>query len=224
MTFGQEDEPKSPGTLQTLLRGRTPLIAILQMDAIESAGPLLEVLEEAGVSAIEVTLRTPQALSVIEVMRRQAKQAVVGAGTLTRPEQFADAKAAGALFMVSPGFTPRLADAARVTGVPYVPGAVTPGEILSAREHGFFEQKFFPAELHGGLAWLKHMQPLFPDVSFCPTGGISLTNIGDFLALPNVFAAGGVFMAPSQLVSERNWSGIRQLATAAVQAAKASSD
>lgn len=215
----RHDLPPMPSA-SALLGGRTPLIAILQVDRAEDAAPLLDTLEQAGIAAIEVTLRTPDALRVIEAMRARASQAVVGAGTLTRPEHFAAARDAGARFLVSPGLTPLLADAARAAGLPYVPGAVTPGEVLAAREHGFLEQKFFPADLNGGPAWLRHMQPLFPEVRFCPTGGVSAVNLREYLALPNVFAAGGVFMAPRQSILDRDWAGIGALAATAVRASR----
>ncbi|ONG49498.1 hypothetical protein BKE38_20690 [Pseudoroseomonas deserti] len=206
--------------LTTLLAGRPPVIAILQVDRIEDAVPLLDALEAAGIPAIEVTLRSPQALPAIEVMRRRADRAVIGAGTLTRPAQFAQAREAGARFLVSPGLTSGLAQAAAAIGLPFIPGAVTPSEVLAAREHGFTELKFFPAELQGGAAWLRHMQPLFPDVRFCPTGGVSAANLQGYLALPNVFAVGGVFMAPAEAILDRNWPRIRELARAAVLAAE----
>lgn len=213
--------PAAP--LATLLAGRTPLIAILQIDRLEDAPPLLDTLEAAGILAIEVTLRSPQALQAIEVMRRRAARAVIGAGTLTRPAQFAQAREAGARFLVSPGLTPGLAQAAAAAGLPFLPGAATPSEVLTAREHGFTELKFFPAELQGGPAWLRHMQPLVPEVRFCPTGGVSAANLQDYLALPNVFAVGGVFMAPAAAIRDRDWSRIGALARVALQAAAAAS-
>jgi 2-dehydro-3-deoxyphosphogluconate aldolase / (4S)-4-hydroxy-2-oxoglutarate aldolase len=216
-----QTEPHQAATppLSPLLAGRPPLIAILQIDRVEDAAPLLEALEAAGIPAIEVTLRTPQAPGAIEVMRRRAQHAVIGAGTLTRPSHFAMARDAGARFLVSPGLTTALARAAAEVALPFIPGAVTPSEVLAAREQGFRELKFFPAELHGGAAWLRHMQPLFPDVRFCPTGGVSAENLRDYLDLPNVFAAGGVFMAPRQAIQARDWPRIRALAEAAMRAA-----
>ncbi|WP_419898953.1 bifunctional 4-hydroxy-2-oxoglutarate aldolase/2-dehydro-3-deoxy-phosphogluconate aldolase [Roseomonas sp. USHLN139] len=213
--------PAAAGPLAALLAGRPPLIAILQVDRLEDALPLLDTLEAAGLPAIEVTLRSPQALGAIEVMRRRADRAVIGAGTLTRPAQFAQAREAGARFLVSPGLTPGLAQAAAAAGLPFLPGAVTPSEVLAAREHGFTELKFFPAELQGGPAWLRHMQPLFPEVRFCPTGGVSTANLQDYRALPNVFAVGGVFMAPAEAIRDRDWPRIGQLARDAVRAAEA---
>lgn len=213
----QETSPPQP-SVSALLQHSTPLIAILQVDRLEDAAPLLDALEDAGIPAIEVTLRTPQALPVIEAMCQRATRAVIGAGTLTRPAHFTAARDAGARFLVSPGFTPALAQAAQEVRLPFIPGAVTPGEVLAAREHGFLELKFFPAELHGGPAWLRHMQPLFPDIRFCPTGGVSTANLREYLGLPNVFAAGGVFMAPRQSIQDRDWAGIRTLAKAAMQA------
>ena len=209
----------SPRRFDELLSKTSRLIAILHVEQLSHAAPLLDALEEAGIKTIEVTLRSPCALAVIETMAARAKEAVVGAGTLTRPEQFAAARDAGARFFVSPAFSPSLANAADEVGLPFLPGATTPTEVLVAREHGYSELKCFPSDLNGGLRWLQHLAPLFPDVSFCPTGGISNETISEVLSQPNVFAAGGMYMAPKQLIEASDWAAVKAVAEEAVRAA-----
>ena len=145
-TYGEREK-----SISTILAGRARLTPVLHVENIDHAEPLLMALENAGIAAIEVTLRTRDALEVIERMSRIAKSATIGAGTLTRPEQFAEVRDAGARFAVSPGLTPALADAAHASGLPYVPGVATSSETLFARELGFQELKFFPADLMGGV-------------------------------------------------------------------------
>jgi 2-dehydro-3-deoxyphosphogluconate aldolase/(4S)-4-hydroxy-2-oxoglutarate aldolase len=202
-----------------LAKGRSRVIPVLAVRDVEAAVPLAEALAGAGVALLEVTLRTENALKVIEAMARAVPEAIVGAGTLTRPEHFRAAADVGARFAVSPGLTPRLAEAALEAGLPYLPGTATASEVIAAREHGFYELKFFPADLIGGIAGLKHMQPLFPDVRFCPTGGVNEGNVAEFLRLPNVFAAGGGWLAPPKLIEAGDWAAIGRLAAAAVAAA-----
>jgi 2-dehydro-3-deoxyphosphogluconate aldolase / (4S)-4-hydroxy-2-oxoglutarate aldolase len=174
-------------------------------------------LEEAGVGAIEVTLRTTAAMKVIERMNRSATRAKIGAGTLTRPEQFGWVRDAGAEFAVSPALTVILAEAADRSGLPYLPGVATPTEALRARELGFQELKFFPADLFGGVGFLRHVWPLYPELRFCPTGGVSNENIRSYLTAGNVFAAGGIYLAPRALIEAERW---KDLATAASTAIK----
>ncbi len=204
-----------------ILSDRSRLIAIIHVEDLDDAVPLLDALEEAGIQTIEVTLRSSCAVAVIEAMASRAKGAVIGAGTLTRPEQFAIARDAGARFLVSPAFSSALHAAAEAADLPFLPGVTTPTEVLLAREHGYFEMKCFPADLNGGLRWLFHMAPLFPDVAFCPTGGTSNANVKDILGQPNVFATGGMYMAPRTLIATKDWKAIGALAVEAVQAASA---
>jgi 2-dehydro-3-deoxyphosphogluconate aldolase/(4S)-4-hydroxy-2-oxoglutarate aldolase len=205
-------------SLAAILAGAARLIPVLQVETVSHAEPLLRALENAGIAAIEVTLRTANALKVIERMSRAANSAAVGAGTLTRPEQFAQMRDAGAEFAVSPALTPALAEAAHASRLPFVPGVATPSEALAARELGFFELKFFPADLMGGTRWLRHISPLYPDLKFCPTGGISDENVRSYLEVDNVFGAGGVYLAPRNLVETEQWSVIGTQAMRSVQA------
>jgi 2-dehydro-3-deoxyphosphogluconate aldolase/(4S)-4-hydroxy-2-oxoglutarate aldolase len=204
-------------SMSAVLAGKSPLIPILHVENVEDAEPLLAALENAGIAAIEVTLRTQVALEVIERMCRIAKSAAIGAGTLTHPDQFERVRDVGARFAVCPGLTPTLAAAAHASGIPVIPGVSTSSEVLFARELGFHELKFFPADLMGGVRWLRHMQPLYPDVRFCPTGGISDENVRSYLEIENVFAAGGIYLAPRNLIESGQWSIIERQATRSVQ-------
>jgi 2-dehydro-3-deoxyphosphogluconate aldolase/(4S)-4-hydroxy-2-oxoglutarate aldolase len=207
-------------TIASLLTGIAPLIPVLAIERVDDSEPLLEALESAGIGAIEITLRTNAALQVIERMARRAKTAVIGAGTLTRSGQVGQVTDAGAAFAVSPALTPALAEAAKAGAIPFLPGVATPSEVLAARELGFQEMKFFPADLMGGAGWLNHVFPLYPDVRFCPTGGISDSNVSTMLSLKNVFATGGIWLAAPDLIRDRQWSTIATRARASIQIAR----
>lgn len=197
--------------LRATLR-RAPVIPVIVVHELSQAVPLAEALCEGGLTVLEVTLRTPVALEAISAMRRAVPDAVVGVGTLTRPEQFRQADAAGAQFGVSPGLTPALAAAAAAVDWPYLPGVMTPGELLKANELGYSLLKLFPAQQAGGVGMLKAMGSVFSDAAFCPTGGISRDNAGEYLALPNVLCVGGSWVAPPAMMKSGDWSGIRALA------------
>ncbi len=203
-------------SLATLIGKRPPLIPVLHVENADHAEPLAEALVGGGLVALEVTLRSASALAVIQRMRKAFPEAVVGVGTVTKPEQLAQARDAGAQFAVSPALTDRLAAAAAGIRLPYIPGAVTPSEMLIAREHGFHELKFFPADLFGGIAALKHVLPLYPDIRFCPTGGIGDANFLTYLALENCFAAGGAWLAPRDVIEAANWKDIAERSRRAI--------
>lgn len=205
--------------LRATLR-RAPVIPVIVVHELAQAVPLAQALCEGGLTVLEVTLRTPAALDAISAMRRAVPDAVVGVGTLTRPEHFRQANDAGAQFGVSPGLTPALARAADSVTWPYLPGVMTPGELLQAGEMGYSLLKLFPAQQAGGVGMLKAMGSVFPDAAFCPTGGISRDNAGEFLALPNVLCVGGSWVAPPAMMKSGDWSGIRALAQDASQLAK----
>ena len=188
------------------------IVPVLVLDEPDSAVALAEALVAGGLTTLEVTLRTPAALACAEAIAARVPGALVGLGTLIRPEQFAQARDAGARFVVSPGLTARLAEAAKAAGLPYLPGIATVTEALIAMEHGFRELKFFPAMLNGGAPALRGMAPLMPEIRFCPTGGIKAENVREILSLPNVFALGGTWLTPADAVKERRWSEIERLA------------
>jgi len=183
------------------------------------ARPLAEALVAGGLPALEVTLRTPAALEVIAEMAK-VKGGVVGAGTLVTPDDVTRAIAAGAQFGVSPGATDSLLDACEAQGLPMLPGAATASEAMRLLARGYDMLKFFPAEASGGAPALKAIGAPLPQISFCPTGGVSPDNANSYLSLSNVVCAGGSWVAPSKLVEAGDWDAIRDLARAASQLAR----
>lgn len=189
-----------------------PVIPVLIIDKLDHAVPLAEALCAGGLRVLEVTMRTPVALQVVEAMRKAVPDAIVGVGTLTKPEDFKSAANAGAQFGVSPGLTPELVAAAHSATFPLLPGVMTPTEVIAARLAGFTALKLFPAMQAGGIGMLKALASPFGDVVFCPTGGITRESAPDFLALPNVKCVGGSWIAPQKLMDAGDWRGIEQLA------------
>ncbi len=192
--------------------GLAPVIPVLTINDLEHAVPLARALAAGGLKVLEITMRTPVALAAIEAMRKAVPDAVVGVGTLTRAVDFAAADRAGAQFGVTPGLTPELASAARGARFPLLPGVMTPTELIAARNAGFSVLKLFPAEQAGGLGMLKALGAPFPDVLFCPTGGISRDTAPEFLALPNVVCVGGSWVAPQAMLQAGDWAGVEALA------------
>lgn len=195
----------------SLLRGQ-PVIPVLKIERVADAVPLARALASGGLRAIEIMLRTPGALEAIRRVASEVEEAIVGAGTILDAKQFAEAEEAGSKFIVSPGVTRTLLDAAVQSAVPLLPGAITPGEIMLAREAGLDFLKFFPAEQAGGASFLKALASPFAGIRFCPTGGITAKNAGDYLALPNVICVGGSWVAPNELVKAGDWAAIEKLA------------
>lgn len=189
-----------------------PVIPVIVIDELAQAVPLARALVAGGVRVLEVTLRTAPALEAIRRIAREVPDAIVGVGTLTRPQDFKDALDAGARFGVSPGLTPAMIQAAHETGLPLLPGVMTPSDVIAARLAGFNELKLFPAQQAGGIGMLKALGGPFPDVTFCPTGGVSAENAPDFLALPNVACVGGSWLAPKAAVNAGDWDRITALA------------
>jgi 2-dehydro-3-deoxyphosphogluconate aldolase/(4S)-4-hydroxy-2-oxoglutarate aldolase len=173
---------------------------------------IAQALQKGGLSLIEITLRTPAASEVIRRIAREVGGVHVGAGTVLDPDDAARAIAAGARFIVSPGMTPRLLEAAEKWSIPYLPGAATASEAMALADLGYRVLKFFPAVPAGGAAYLKALAAPLPGVMFCPTGGIDAGNAADFLALANVAAVGGSWVAPTKEVSAKDWLAITALA------------
>lgn len=196
-----------------------PVMPVLVVEDAAHARPLAEALVAGGLPALEVTLRTGAALDVIREMA-QVKGGVVGAGTLITPKDAEAAKEAGARFGVSPGATDDLLDACESIGLPLLPGAATATEAMRLLARGYGMLKFFPAEASGGAPALKAIGAPLPQISFCPTGGISPANAETYLSLPNVVCAGGSWVAPADLVKAGNWSAIEALARDASQLGK----
>ena len=195
--------------------GNNPVIPVIVLDDVKTAVPVAEALVESGVTALEVTLRTPAALDVIETMVREVPDAIVGAGTVTTGVQFGQLINVGARFAVSPGLTENLAAAAEESGLPWLPGVATAGEIMRAMECGLTELKFFPAGVAGGPAAVKGFSSVFRDIRFCPTGGVTEANMGDYLSIPNVKAIGGSWLITDDDVRQGDWASVRSKAAAA---------
>ena len=193
-----------------------PVIPVIVLNDVAYAVPMARALVQGGIRMLEVTLRTPQALACIEAIAKAVPEAVVGAGTLRSKADAQAAANAGARFAVSPGYTTALGAACRDLGLPLLPGVATGGEIMAAQEDGFSALKFFPAMQAGGSAMLKAWSGPFFDVKFCPTGGISLQNAPDFLALPNVLCVGGSWLVPAAALAQSDWARITTLARQAV--------
>lgn len=192
--------------------GNNPVIPVLVVDDVEHAVPMAKALVAGGLTALEVTLRTASAMSVIECIANEVPEAIIGVGTVVRPEQFAQVKKVGARFVVSPGCTPTLAQAAKDNDMPFLPGAVTASEIIAAMELGITDLKFFPAGTSGGAAALKGFSTVFSEVRFCPTGGVKPANLADYLSLPNVAAVGGTWLVTEALLKNGQWNEITRLA------------
>ena len=197
------------------LLGATRVVPVITIDDAADAVPLAEALVAGGLQVLEVTLRTEAGLESISRIAAEVPDAVVGAGTVTTPQQLIDARNAGARFIVSPGCTDSLAVAALEAGGVFLPGAVTASEVLRLLELGISMMKFFPAEASGGIAALKALGGPFPQVRFCPTGGIDLQRAPSYLALPNVVCIGGTWMVPADLIAGHEWGGLTALASEA---------
>lgn len=202
------------GPLLEVMTGQ-PVIPVIRIERARDAAPLARALARGGLPAIEITLRTPAALEAIRIAAAEVPEALVGAGTILDPRHYAQAADAGARFIVSPGLTPGLIDAATDSAVPLLPGAVTPGEIMGARDAGYSLLKFFPAEQAGGAAFLKALSSPLAGIRFCPTGGIGAGNAADYLSLPNVICVGGSWVAPDRMIEAGDWDGITRLAAEA---------
>ena len=189
-----------------------PVIPVIVLNDVAHAVPMARALVAGGVRMLEVTLRTPQALACMEAIAREVPEAVVGAGTVRTPADALSAARAGARFAVSPGYTHAVGQACRDAGLALLPGVATGSEIMMAQEDGLSELKFFPAMQAGGAAMLKAWSGPFFDVRFCPTGGVTLANAPDFLALPNVVCVGGSWLVPTDALAQGDWARITQLA------------
>lgn len=191
-----------------------PVIPVIVVDDVAHAVPLATALVAGGLPVLEVTLRTEAALDVIREMAG-VEGGIVGAGTLLTPKDVENAKAAGALFGVSPGATDLILDACEANELPLLPGVATASEAMRLLERGYTVQKFFPAEANGGAPALKAIGAPIPQVSFCPTGGVSLKNVNDYLSLSNTLCVGGSWVAPKDKMIAGDWDGITALAAEA---------
>lgn len=190
---------------------RAPVIPVITIEKQADAIPLAQALIAGGLTVLEVTLRTQAALQAISELRARFPDALVGAGTVLTEQQAQAAKAAGAQFFVSPGSTPTILAAVEKTGVPILPGAATPSEMMLLAERGYTVQKFFPAEAAGGVPMLKSLSAVLAHIRFCPTGGLTPENANSYLALSNVICIGGSWMVSKKLVDGHQWGEIERL-------------
>ena len=196
-----------PASVFALLDGirALPVVAI---DSVEDAVPLADALVQGGLPAIEVTLRTPAAFDAIARLQKERPKLLIGAGTVTTGAQMKTCAALGVKFAISPGLTPALLEIAHELKMPYLPGTATASDVMTGLQHGWSEFKFFPAEAAGGPAMLKSWAGPFPDVRFCPTGGITAQNAGAYMALPNVVMVGSSSMLPAMALKAKDWAEI----------------
>lgn len=201
-------------TLLVILKAQ-PVVPVLIVEDAKSAVPLARALVAGGLKAIEITMRTPAALEAIKAVAAEVEGASVGAGTIMSARDFDAAVKAGSTFIVSPGVTRGILDAAKASEVPLLPGTANASDVMVLREEGIDVVKFFPAEQAGGAPYLKALSSPLAGTLFCPTGGISLKNARDYLSLPNVICVGGSWVAPKEMVAAGDWAGITRLASEA---------
>lgn len=198
----------------------SPILPVLHMESVDDAINVSRALYKGGITCAEIVLRSPVALDCIKAVSEQVPEMTVGVGTLTTPQQVKDSVAAGAQFLVSPSFTKTLATSMLETGLPMLPGIVSPSEITQALELGINEVKFFPAEQYGGVNTIKALSSVFNQVKFCPTGGVSPVNMANYFAISSIFAVGGSWMATKDIVARKDWGLITQLSAQAINQIK----
>ena len=197
------------------LLSTTPMIPVLTMNNLDDTLPLCTALMAGGLSVIEITLRTKPALKAVEIISKELPEISVGVGTLLDPADLIRAKNSGACFAVSPGLNMDLVEQAQKDNLAYLPGIQTSSEAMTAYRYGLRTLKFFPAKAAGGIYGLKQLQPVYPDLEFCPTGGIDFSDAPKYLREKNVVCVGGSFASPSDLIEQQNWKEITRLATMA---------
>jgi 2-dehydro-3-deoxyphosphogluconate aldolase / (4S)-4-hydroxy-2-oxoglutarate aldolase len=193
-----------------------PVMPVMVIQNLEDAVPLAKALVAGGIKVLEITLRTPIALDAIRLISQEVKDAIVGAGTITTPEQLKAAEDAGAVFAISPGLTSTLLAAAKTGNIALIPGISTLSELMMGMEYGLDHFKFFPAEAAGGIPMLKSISGPIPSATFCPTGGISPENYNAYLNLSNVACVGGSWLVPADAVKAKNWTKVTELAKQAI--------
>ena len=215
-SYKSADKRRSSMTSEYILSKAYPVLPVIVIEELSHAVPLARALSAGGINVFEVTLRTSCALEAIQAIKTAMPECITGAGTVTSASQVEAVLKAGADFAVSPGATPALLKEAKEQKLSFLPGVSTPSDVIQAIEHDYNLLKLFPAEQSGGISMLKALAGPFPDVKFCPTGGIGLHNAKDYLALTNVMAIGGSWVCPGNLVKEERWDEITRLAGEAV--------
>ena len=199
----------------------SPVVPVMAIDDLSTAVDLAHALVEGGIRTLEITLRTPAGLDAIRLIKKEVKGAIVGAGTVINEKQLKAVADAGAAFAISPGLHKALAKAGDKVNIPLIPGVATPSEVQLALEYGMETLKLFPAEAVGGRALLRALHGPFPQVRFCPTGGITPQSAPEYLALPNVLCVGGSWLAPAAAQQQRDWAAVTRLAKEAAALAAA---
>lgn len=197
-----------------------PIVPVLVIESVEDALPIARALLDAGIKVLEVTLRTPSALDVIKTIADNLPEAVVGAGTVTNRELLQQSRDAGAKFAISPGLTKDLLKAGNEGDIALIPGISSISELMDGIDYGYDHFKFFPAEASGGVKAIQSIGGPFPNIKFCPTGGININNINNYLALKNVACCGGSWLVSDSIIADKNWSAITDLANAALSHVK----
>ncbi|WP_133501064.1 bifunctional 4-hydroxy-2-oxoglutarate aldolase/2-dehydro-3-deoxy-phosphogluconate aldolase [Cognatilysobacter terrigena] len=204
--------PETRAARVDAILAQAPVVPVLAIERVEDAVPLARALVDAGLPVLEITLRTPCALDAMRAVVIEVPNAVVGAGTMLRSEDFRAVEATGAVFGISPGATPTLYDAAELSALAFLPGVATATELMIGMERGYRRFKFFPAEGAGGVVALKAFAGPFPEIRFCPTGGIDAAKASSYFALRNVATVGGSWMVPADALASRDWDRIGRLA------------
>ncbi|TYG34341.1 bifunctional 4-hydroxy-2-oxoglutarate aldolase/2-dehydro-3-deoxy-phosphogluconate aldolase [Lonepinella koalarum] len=196
---------------------QSPVIPVMVIDNLKNAVPLAKTLVESGIKVLEITLRTECGLDAIKLIKQEIPDAIVGAGTVLNPVQFEQAMMAGAQFIISPGITESLLQKNTLFDVPFIPGVATASEIMLAKQYDLHCLKFFPAEINGGIKALQAFSSVFPEITFCPTGGINEKNYLNYLNLKNVMCVGGSWFVPLSAVKQENFALIAQLAQSTIE-------
>ncbi|QTF91969.1 bifunctional 4-hydroxy-2-oxoglutarate aldolase/2-dehydro-3-deoxy-phosphogluconate aldolase [Halomonas sp. BM-2019] len=220
MTFDKSIDKQLPSTRTTEIDSiclKAEVIPVIAIERIEDAVPLAQALYDGGLTVLEITLRTDCALEAIKRIREALPKASIGVGTVLTPAQYRQAEQVGADFVVTPGTTEALYRYGVESPVPMLPGVATVSELMTGWQYGYRRFKFFPAEASGGVKALKAFGGPISEARFCPTGGITLENAEDYLALKNVMCVGGSWLTPKSLVAAEDWNGIRQLAKEAAE-------
>jgi 2-dehydro-3-deoxyphosphogluconate aldolase/(4S)-4-hydroxy-2-oxoglutarate aldolase len=193
-----------------------PIVPVLVIKDVEDALPIARALLAAGIKVLEVTLRTPAALDVIKIIAEELPEACIGAGTVTNREMLKRCQDAGAKFAISPGLTKDLLQAGNEGNIALIPGISSISEMMDGIDFGYDHLKFFPAEASGGVKAIQSIGGPFPGIRFCPTGGINLSNVNDYLALSNVACCGGSWLVTDEIIKNKDWDKITELAKQAL--------
>lgn len=197
-----------------------PVVPVIVLDDVADAVPLAKALMAGGIKVLEVTLRTAAGLQSIAEIANKVPDAIVGAGTVTNAQELAAVEAAGAKFAISPGGTPELLKAGMDCSIPLIPGIASVSDLMACKDLGYDHLKFFPAEASGGVKAIKSIAGPFPDITFCPTGGIGINNFLEYLSLPNVKCVGGSWLVPGDAIANGDWDAITTLAKEAIALSK----